>query len=1096
MNTSDALTGTVVGGYRLDAILSHSGTATMYRAHDESRGFDVAFKALPADSIGDRQDVQRFEREAELAAGIDHPNVVRILASGCESGVMWTAMELVEGESLRQRLQRDGRLSVADAIAAGRQVLAALVAVHGQGVLHRDVRAENVIIAIDGAVCVLDFGTAKTADSALTRTEDIIGTVEYMAPEQMLGDPVGPAADMYAAGVLLFELLTGELPFTGASPAALVYNQLNEDPRAPSSLLSPVPRSLDQLVLRLLDKLPDGRVDAATALRQLEMIERRQELAELPDSQSRAEADEAQELRTRQFRPAFVGRDAEMDNLVSNLDGLADGGRALFIAGEAGVGKTRLVEEFNRGAQGVGARCLSGACFFDNRLGPYMPFMDILGELFSLPDDDLSVDERSALEAQLQEQGAELAELARSTTTTAKVRTGFAAALGSDGADEGARLRFFDAIFDVLRTAALSKPLVLVIEDAHWSDEGSLSLLRHFVQRVAEAPILLLVSYRPEELAGDDCTGLQELLSERGADSRLELLELQRLPESALLRLAESLFFEADFGPSFSEFLFGQSQGNPFIAIEVLKLLRSRGVLFCENGLWRVDPGFAEQVIPERVNALMLRRIDLLANDERELLQLAAVIGQRFTTAALEASSGMPRLKLLKLLFRLEKQHRLIDASDGTFEFTHAKIREVLYEEIPWELRREYHRSVATVLSATDRDNGQVGSHLYRGESFDGALPYLEQAAIDARRLFSWREAALLFDQTAEACRQTDADVARLLRALRSAGRCYANLTAYDEASERMTQMQAVAVTAQLRTDEADAVTQMGWVDLRCGRFDDASTACRHASDLVSDAADAGARAVYGQALMNWGVADFEMGRYAEAEQRWREAQQVLQDNPEELSSCLNNQAVLATVRGELDEAWELFEQVLEVDRSRNAIDQMPLTYLNMSMLRSDQERWDEALELGLIGIDLCQTSRMFAHEPMLQLARGEALIGSGEPTLAQQALDAARRGFRRLEDTQGIADVLRLQGRLCRQQGRWDESREALDRSIEINRQFGESVSLGEALYELAELHRATGAPAAAEEPLAEAEGIFVRAEARPDLERVQQALEELHSA
>ena len=1093
MNTTTDLIGSALGGYRIGELIGRGGMAAVHRARDES-GQEVAVKVLPLDLVDDDRDLERFALEAALAARILHPNVITIHGSGQERGVLWTAMELAEGESLRDRLRRDGRLSVADVLRVGRQVLAALAAAHEQGVLHRDIKADNIILGEDGSLKVLDFGIARIAGGpVLTRADEIIGTVEYMAPEQVLGDPVGPAADLYAAGVLLYELLTGELPFVATSPATLVYKQLNETPEPPSFLQPGVPRSLDRLVLRLLDKLPEERPDTAAALRQLAEVERRQTLAAMPGSPAEVGPDTAAELRSRSFQPTFVGRDAEIERLVTHVDELGQGGRTVFVAGEAGVGKTRLAEELRRRAGAVGARCVSGSCLFDSSLGPYMPFMDALGELFSLSDDVLGPQERETLIEQLRSQGSELGELARSSTTTAKVRTSFAAAFGRDDGSDAARLRFFDAVFELLATAAGSRPLVLTIEDVHWSDEGSLNLLRHLIQRVSEAPVLVLVTYRPEEVGGN--SGLVELLSQLNGEAQLERLSLQRLQRPALVQLADSLFVEADLGDEFGRFLYAQSQGNPFIALEILKLLRTQQVLFCENGLWQVDPAFAGQVLPERVNALVQRRLDQLTAEERELLQLAAVVGQSFTTATLEAACGTARITLLKLLFRLERQHRLIAAEDGTYQFTHSKIREVLYAEIPWELRREYHRAAAAIFEAADRDvdDGLLGHHLFRAERFEDALPHLEHAADDAWQLFSWREAAVLFDQAAESCRQTDGDVARLLRALRMAGRCYTHLAAYDEASGRMTQMQAVAVTAQRPTDEADAVTLMGWLDLRRGDYDEAVTVLRHAVDLAGRSTGDEARRVRGRALLNWGTAAFESGHYAEAGERWQEAQPLLESDPEGVSSCLNNLAVLATVRGDLDEAWEIYEQVLALDSQRQATDQLGSSQYNMAMIRCDQERWDEALELATESLELCRQTRLFAYEPTSHLARGEALMGLGDESAAREAFATALRGFRRLEDALGMADALRLQGRLCRQQQRWDEARDLLERCIEINRTFGESVSLAEALFELGELQRANGQTDAALEPLQKAEAIFAKAEARLDLARVRQSLEEL---
>ncbi|MDA0336608.1 MAG: AAA family ATPase [bacterium] len=1094
MSMNDLLTGTVLGGYRLGRIISQGDSTVVHLAWDEAGARDVAVRVLLLDSIGDEHDVQRFAHDSALAASIEHPHIIRTLGSGRAHGVLWTATDLAAGECLRQRLQDQERLSVTETIATVRQLLSALAAAHAQDILHRDIRADNIMIADDGSVKVLGFGiTTVPSEPILSRPDDIVGSVEYLAPEQILGDPVGPAADLYAVGVLLYELLTGTLPFTAPSPAALIYRQLIEEPAAPSQLQPGIPRALDRLVLRLLNKLPEERADAATALRQLDALGLHQDLTTWTQAPVSAAESAAAQQRARSFQPAFVGREDDMQALVSHLEPLAGGGHTVLVAGEAGVGKTRLTAEFRHRVEAAGIHCLSGSCVFDNSLGPYMPFMDILGELFNLPDEALSPHVRQALIEQLQDQDPELAALARSSTTTAKVRSSFTAALGAENGGDAARLRFFDAILEVLETVARSRPLVLILEDVHWADDGSLNLLSHIIQRLADAPILVLVTYRPEEANAN--SDLVSLLSRLAAEDGVHRLGLERLNRTALVELTASLFVDADFDADFGDYLCAQSQGNPFIAMEILKLLRSENVLFKQNGLWQVDPGFSGQVLPERVSALVLRRVELLANPERELLQLAAVIGQRFTLATLEAAAGTPRIALLKQLFRLERQHRLVTCADGMYEFTHSKIREVLYEETPWELRREYHSSVAGILGrmGDEIDDAELGHHLFRSERFAEALPRLEHAAANARRLFSWREAALLFDQAAEACLQSNGEVSRLLRALRAAGRCYANLTAYDVATQRMTRMQAVAVTAQRPTEEADAVVQMGRIDLSCGRYSDATMAFAHAIDLVGQQQDPGARAVYGQAVLNWGVADFQSGRYAEAADHWEQARQTLLDDPAELASCLNNLAVLATVRGELEEASRLYEQVLKLDLERQDLEQMALTCLNMAMIQADQERWDEALDLSARSLELCRQSRLRAHEPNIQLSRAEALLGKGDAD-AQLALSAAMQGFRRLDDALGIADTLRLQGHLFRQQQRWDEGRDVLRRSIDINRQFGASVSLGEALRELAELQIAAGESGDAITLLQEAESIFVQAEARLDLDRVRRVLDELH--
>jgi len=1104
MAAMNSLIGQQIGDYRIVDLVGRGGMGAVYRAQDEAQGQEVALKVLPLDDLDDLRDAERFQREAEVAARFNHPNIVSIFASGRERGYLYMAMELIAGRSLRQLLRQEGRLSVDRALLVAGQVLAALQIAHEGGVIHRDIKAENVLLQEDGTAKVLDFGVAKLeSGTVLTRANEILGTVEYMAPEQILGDRIGPGTDLYATGVLLYEMLTGVLPFVGDSPATLVYHQLNEDPQAPSFLNPDVPRSLDRLVLKLLDKVAENRHgSAAVALEGLEQIRQRHQMFDLPDlAPGVAEVDEEAEMRTRDFRPRFIGRQQEMESLVAHFDKLADGGRLVFLSGEAGIGKSRMLEELDRQVQGRGGRTTRGTCFFEHGMGPYMPFLDGLGNLFGKTENGLSDEERGELGKLLEREGPELAQLAISGSTTAKIRAGFAAAFGIEGDAETGRQRFFDAIFELLAMAAEKRPLVLILEDMHWADEGSLQLLQYLVRRIGETQLLCLATYRPEELVEEE-SGTQPLagtLRQLGSEGLLEEVRLERLDREGVGQLARSLFLEAEFSEDFGEFLFAQSQGNPFIALEVLKLLRSQDVLYCESGIWSVKDDLTEMVIPDRVNALIMRRINQLDADHRELLQLAAVIGPEFTSIVLEKAAGMSRMSLLKALFRLEKTHRLIVAEKGAYDFSHSKIREVLYDEIPWELRCEYHRIVAGVLEeqleeGREVEDGVLGRHQYQAEEYERALPYLTGAGDEAFRLFSWRQAALLFDQVEESCRKSGGTAQVLLHALKHGGMASSHLGASEQALEKFGRMQQAAREEKRPEEEADAWIRLGREKRRMQRLDESVAACQEALACLGEGTDELFR---GRALNSWGVVDFECGRYDEAEGRWLEARPLLEDRaPEEAGNLLNNLAVLATVRGDLDRAWEFYGEALALDAKGKPSPQTVHTHHNMGMLRADQERWDEALEIFARTLELCRKTRSSTLEPLIHLNRAEALIGKGNLVEGRQDCSRALRGFRRLDDGLGAADALRMYGRICRLERSWEEGKTCLEKSIELNRRFGESVSLGEALYELAVLERDEGQGAAALEPLKEAEKIFSRAQAALDLDRVHALMEELEAA
>ncbi|MFA6108082.1 MAG: protein kinase, partial [Candidatus Latescibacterota bacterium] len=878
MAVKDPLIDQQFDGYRIVDLIGRGGMGSVYRARDESRQRDVALKVLQFEAREDPRAAERFRREARLAAQLDHPNIVSVRGSGSAEGYLYLVMELVEGRSLRAELRhRRGALPIDQALSVAGQVFAALQAAHQHGIIHRDIKPENILLSEDRTVKVLDFGVARMeGGTVLTRADEILGTVEYMAPEQILGDGVGPAVDLYATGVVLYEMLTGGLPFSGDSPVSLVYHQLNEEPHAPSFLNPSVPRALDRFVLRLLDKLPENRyASPGEALAALEQVQQRQQLIGIPRFEIAEEAEEEEDFRARDFRPRFTGRQAEFGALLAHFDVLSEGGRVVFVSGEAGIGKTRMVEEVGRQVEERGGRVIRGVCFFEHGMGPYMPFLDAIGNLFSKTEHGLTDTERQGLAALLRQEAPGLVELAASSSTTAKVRASFAAALGAQADPEAARQCLFDGVFALLSAAATTRPLVVFLEDLHWADEGSLQLLQYLVRRAAEARVLWIVTYRPEELAREEAQGisLAQLLQQLQAKELLHEVRLQRLEQDALERLVRSLFPESDFAPDFGEFIYAQSQGNPFIALEVLKLLRSHEVLYCDSGIWTVRADLAEVEVPDRINALIVRRADQLDADHRELLQLAAVIGSRFTSKVLEAASGLSRLGLLKALFRLEKKSQLIASIEGGYEFCHPKIREVLYAEIPGELRREYHQVLANVLEQLQAQGQEVGAeelsnHLYRAEEFARAVPHLIRSGDEAFALFGWRRAVTLFDQAAEASRRSHAATALLLHALRRSGMAYIYLTAHDKALDRLAQMRELAHQEGRPEDEAEAWKLIGKVHEQLRRFPDAVAACEKALSCLEGR---DAPLIRERILISWGCIDFECGRYAAAESRWRE---------------------------------------------------------------------------------------------------------------------------------------------------------------------------------------------------------------------------------
>ncbi|HEX2192783.1 MAG TPA: Stk1 family PASTA domain-containing Ser/Thr kinase [Acidimicrobiales bacterium] len=263
------------GRYKVVRHLARGGMAEVYLAHDQLLDRRVAVKVLFPELAEDASFVERFRREARAAAGLNHHNIVSVYDFGEDDGSYYIVMEYVDGRTLRDIIRSEGPLEPVQAAEVGAEIAAALAVAHQHGVIHRDVKPGNVLIAGWGppgnssVVKVADFGIARAGNprESLTMTGAVMGTATYLSPEQAQGHPIDHRSDLYSLGVVLYEMLAGRPPFSADSPVAIAYQHLSEDPVPPSTHNPDVPAALDAVVLRAMDKDPDGRYASAEQLR-------------------------------------------------------------------------------------------------------------------------------------------------------------------------------------------------------------------------------------------------------------------------------------------------------------------------------------------------------------------------------------------------------------------------------------------------------------------------------------------------------------------------------------------------------------------------------------------------------------------------------------------------------------------------------------------------------------------------------------------------------------------------------------------------------------------------------------------------------------
>jgi serine/threonine protein kinase len=271
----DPLIGRLVDGrYAVEARIARGGMATVYLALDRRLEREVALKVMHAHLADDPQFTARFIREARAAARLSHPGIVAVFDQGEDRGLLYLAMEYLAGRTLREVLEEFGVLTPAEALDVLEPVLEALAAAHAAGIVHRDVKPENVLLTDDGRIKVADFGLARAASAATSTSGVLMGTAAYLAPELVVRGVADARGDVYAAGVVLFEMLTGLLPFTGDVPVQIAYRHVHEDVPAPSSVVRGLPAPLDVLVTTATARDPGLRPADAGALLALERAAR------------------------------------------------------------------------------------------------------------------------------------------------------------------------------------------------------------------------------------------------------------------------------------------------------------------------------------------------------------------------------------------------------------------------------------------------------------------------------------------------------------------------------------------------------------------------------------------------------------------------------------------------------------------------------------------------------------------------------------------------------------------------------------------------------------------------------------------------------
>jgi len=723
------------------------GTGLVYAAFDSERNVNVALKVLMSRDPGSL----RLKREFRALEGIKHPNLLQLHELFAEHGRWFFTMDLIEGEHFDDWVRPGGTLDPNRLRSALSQLFSAVNAIHAAGKIHRDLKPSNVLLTARGRVAVLDFGLVADVLQAETsrRARVPSGTPAYMAPELLNGGAGSAASDLYAIGVMLFEALTGRLPFAGTA-AEVRRAKLLEPPAFPDVPSEHVDtQDLFALCRALLARDPHARAEYAQLSAPLAAASRTR-----TPSDAAAASCSAPTLE-------LVGRDAELKVLRSAYDAMRGGERVVLdISGESGVGKTALCEAFFRGLQAEGeALVLSGRCYECESV-PFKGFDAIIDALTRYLE-RLPAARVAALLPRDMHALVELFPVLR--RVDAQPNPGRSPQHTADARER--QRRAFRALTELLRNICDGQPIVLHVDDMQWTDDDSIDLLHDLLAERNALPVLFILSRR-------------DGLSDRGA-----LTLPTRKLELAPLSLADATYFATwllerrdPTKVGLAAAIAHESRGNPLFATELARFASGATASTSEP-------------LTTSLSALLANSIASLSDASCTLLSTLALAGQPIALeTALDASGAaycdLDVLRGLQLVrTHVRNEHKLI-------ECYHDRIREDVATRLPSSERQRVYRALTQALQARDPADPEL---LCRCLAASGDLPraaYFALAAADrAAAMLAFEHAAMLYRKALELGLDTEVQVRdawqNLGHVLESAGRGREAADAYQAAARR-----------------------------------------------------------------------------------------------------------------------------------------------------------------------------------------------------------------------------------------------------------------------------------------------------------------------
>ncbi len=937
---------TIGDRYTLHERLGAGSMGAVYRAYDRLTSQHIALKQVLTDAealqFSSRHTIATDNARLELAhefqtlASLRHPNIISVQDYGFDKdGSAFFTMALLDAP---QTLTDAGTArSVEEKAALIIQLLQGLAYVHRRGVLHRDLKPSNVLVK-DGTVHVVDFGLAMTAQDP-TADESIAGTIAYMAPEILMNQAPTPQSDLYAVGLMLYELLAGKHPYVGTNPMQLIDSIMNKP--IDISVLD-INVSLATLLHQVLSKTPTERPKDAT-----EFIKQLAQACNLPLPQETAA------IRDSYLEAAtFVGRKPEQAQLIAALESAnrSKTGSLWLVGGESGVGKSRLLDEIAVRARVSGMLVLRGQAVVEGGV-PYQMWRQVVRRLI--------------LSAQLNEDHLPILPLI--VPDAADLLQRHIPALDEAISNQDKQKRLSLLLDTLFRQTSKRQPLVLVLEDLQWGSDIDKALIKELTPLMETLPIVLLGTYRDDETP----TLPQEF-------ENVQTITLTRLNTDEITQLSTSMLGRIiGAQDQVLELLRRETEGNVFFLVEVVRVLAEDAGRISEIG----NRTLPSQIFAGGVQRVVQYRLERVPDWAQHMLELAAVTGRQIDPRLISALDA--QLDVEAWLTACTNV-AVLSAQDGIYRFAHDKLRESLLDALDLGAKSLMHRQVAEGIESAYAQSVNDYAAVLAGHYAEAQDPIKEgyYSIIAGEQSFNvnnYRAAHKFYRRALdlEAHKHAEDTQQTLATIYLGLAKSAYGLSDYEDCRKWANQAIPLFNAKDDEPGYADAINVIGESHFRQSDF---PTARRYIEEALAIRRRLDIPREIGYSLMNMGVIESQMGHLDIAAVYHRECYEIMQktDDKIAIARALNNYAINFDLHGDYDQAVIYYEKSLAIRREINDAQGIAYSLSNLGQLLGDQQELDKSynyLKEALYYIQLTgekrSTASVFSALANVQRQRG-----------------------------------------------------------------------------------------------------------------------------